>query len=56
MYLPLWIKLRKNKKPPCLSGQQERKGRRGCEGGTSRGVHVGSDGLYLCWFGLKHWQ
>ena len=25
MYLPLWIKLRKNKKPPCLSGQWERK-------------------------------
>ena len=32
MYLPLWIKLRKNKKPPCLSGQWERKGERGCWG------------------------
>ena len=37
MHLPLWIKLRKNKKSPCLSGQQE--GKR--VGEDVRGVPVG---------------
>ena len=40
MYLPLWIKLRKNKKPPCLSGQWERK-----KGEGVWGVPVGG----TCW-------
>ena len=49
-------KIKEKLEAPHLSGQWERKGEWGCWGVPVGGVCVGSVGLYLCWFWLKHWQ